>query len=185
MRPENPGHPSDPELIIQCHVYIYISIVYTNWNVNRFWKSSISTLTRRVCIVASFFMNSFIPFFFNLHRKLLTNAIGQKNIYIMQCNLCSDENIPLKAFDVIRIIYTKSLTSCWICFLDRGQSLINARKHYHLPSWTFFASGEESISTRYWSSRIALIIFTINTHICWGFFCSQNLRSTMQLRTYL
>lgn len=110
------------------------------------------------------------PFFFNLHRKLLTNAIGQKNIYIMQCNLCSDENIPLKSFDVIRIIYTKSLTSC-ICFLDRGQSLINARKHYHLPSWTFFASGEESISTRHWSSRIALIIFTINTHICWvGFF---------------
>lgn len=67
----------------------------------------------------------------------------------MQCNLCSDENIPLKAFDVIRIIYKKSMTSCCICFLDRGQSLINARKHYHLPSWTFFASGEESISTRY------------------------------------
>lgn len=36
VRPENPGHPSDPELIIQCHVYIYICIVYTNWNVNRF-----------------------------------------------------------------------------------------------------------------------------------------------------
>lgn len=87
----------------------------------------------------------------------------------MQCNLCSDENIPWKAFDVIRIIYTKSLTSC-ICFLDRGQSLINARKHYHLPSWTLFASGEESISTGHWSSRIALIIFTINTHICWGVF---------------
>lgn len=109
-------------------------------------------------------------FFFNLHRQLFTNAIRQKNIYIMQCNLCSDENIPWKAFDVNRAIYTKSLTSCCICFLDRGQSLINARKHYHLPSWTFFASGEESISTRYWSSRIALIIFTINTHICWGFF---------------